>query len=256
MLTPLEEIRLDLQDRPVGPDSRLNFDPDEKWVNLAKDQICNQGLVLAGLSASLIMDSVGVMDSALDNLRCENLLSMTINMGYHCHSFNFRQQLLDSILILSRKCWFVLYGMMAVQLDVLSHLSVSDGESQSQIARGAKTAMDRLLQRLPAEAKANIASRAQETAFELSEDLSKLNPDASLGSAMGRLQAAITLISGLEDSTIFFLSETYLQQVVKALLKISCLEKDPGIANGYGLRTDSDANLADILFEATHCDIR
>ena len=65
-----------MRDENFPPDSsspsgkELKFSPGEKWLNLARDNLSNQGQILAGLSAAVVVsDDPGTSEGALDGFR-------------------------------------------------------------------------------------------------------------------------------------------------------------------------------------------
>ena len=108
---------------------------------------------------------------------------------------------METVRSLSSLCWSTLDSLAATSgLDVLSHLSVCEG----LVAAKPRLLMEELLGRLSAEARSAVASRAQEAAYEQTAILGRLmsasGDGVSVGSAMGRLQAAVALLRGVEDS--------------------------------------------------------
>ncbi len=50
-------------------ENELKFSPQEKWLNLSKDQLANQAQVLVGLSVGLITEDPGTQESTRQAVR-------------------------------------------------------------------------------------------------------------------------------------------------------------------------------------------
>lgn len=209
-------------------------------MKVLKDPICAQRLKVQCLRAwtifisNLLGDSrnisVAFSEKASGHIRMQSTVLVALSQSLHdFSSFDLRQELLDSVSVLSVKCAGTLSTLSASQLDILATLAVPLEEERSaevRLAKEAESELERLVQRSDVRARSSeIAGEVTEKIFDLSRDLQRkpgLYEEDEFNRKLLRLEANLILLRHVEEARSVLKWFTYFQNPSKGTRFCGC----------------------------------
>ena len=147
-------------------------------------------------------------EKASGHIRMQSTVLVSLSHSLHdFSSFDLRQELFDSVSVLSVKCARTLAALSSSQLDILATLAVLlDGERSAEVrlSREADGELERLLQRSDVRSRSTeIANEVTEKIFDLCHQLERkpgLYEEEELNRKLLRLDSNLILLRSVEEA--------------------------------------------------------
>eukprot|EP00095_Tigriopus_kingsejongensis_P009361 maker-scaffold488_size158317-snap-gene-0.29 protein:Tk09361 transcript:maker-scaffold488_size158317-snap-gene-0.29-mRNA-1 annotation:"telo2-interacting protein 1 homolog isoform x1" len=187
-----------------------------EWLNKAKDHILMQMQLLNSLARSLLEYS----------------------------SVPLRQELFATVSDMIKKSSDTLSNLIYSEIALLSCLSVNVEDQSNGVSKQSEELLGKVLEETVSIDKVKVAQGCQEVIFETSLELERkpgLFESFELGRKLVTLESQFILLRFVEKQSTLFISETYMGQLLNALLTVTQLETTPHITE-FIFEEDSNLN--------------